>query len=330
MSKKAKVSIIVPLYNYEEYVEKAVRSLMQQTYGNIEIIVVDDGSTDNSGMIADRLAKEDERIKVVHQSNGGIGKALQTAQKMITGDYVAFLDSDDYMEADAYEELLKVALETNADIVEFGITAYDTEGIWMGIELPSPSKIIGNSEVINDYFFHDKRPHLSTKFVKASLFMNLDIMPYSSAIDEMTTLQILCYAEKIVKINKSYYNVIRNKQSVSRAIIDGNKLREQISAYKTFGEYIEKKNKTISTYFAVDIAKKYSVMYYRNKTEGFGKKSDVHNIESEMISAFNTAYKSIDFQIARGHYSGLDLLALGVFRIWPDLFCVLYRRVKHK
>lgn len=125
---------------------------MNQTYSNIEIIVVDDGSTDKSGEIADALAKEDRRIKVVHQDNGGIGKACQMCLSMVTGDYVASLGSDDYMNPESYESLVKVAEETDADIVEFGITSYDPEGNYKGEAIPMEQQICGNESVIYDFF----------------------------------------------------------------------------------------------------------------------------------------------------------------------------------
>ena len=117
MDSQTLISVIIPLYNYEAYIAKCLESILKQTYKHIEAIVVDDGSTDKSGFIADEYAKIDNRIRVIHKKNGGIGSAVCEALKHVKGEYIAFLDSDDHMETDAYENLLRVAKKEDADIV---------------------------------------------------------------------------------------------------------------------------------------------------------------------------------------------------------------------
>ncbi len=93
-----KISFIVPIYNVEKYIYQCVRSIMDQSYHNIEIILVNDGSPDKSGKIIDRLAKTDERIKVVHQKNAGVSAARNAGLAAAVGEYVLFIDGDDYVE----------------------------------------------------------------------------------------------------------------------------------------------------------------------------------------------------------------------------------------
>ena len=113
---KELVSIIVPVYNLEKYIEKCVRSLLQQTYTNVEIILVDDGSRDESGEICDRLASEDSRIKVIHKENGGLSSARNCGIENATGEYIMFVDGDDFI-SELMVEKLYVALKDNcADI----------------------------------------------------------------------------------------------------------------------------------------------------------------------------------------------------------------------
>ena len=92
------ISIIVPVYNVEQYLSRCVDSLVNQTYHNIEIILVDDGSPDRSGEICDEYAKKDKRVKVIHQSNGGLSDEMNTALYIAKGDYLMFVDSDDWIE----------------------------------------------------------------------------------------------------------------------------------------------------------------------------------------------------------------------------------------
>jgi len=111
------ISVVVPIYNVEEYLEQCISSLLKQTLKNIEIILVDDGSPDNSGKIADEYAQKYNNIKVVHQKNSGLGPARNTGILHATGDYVGFVDSDDWVQDSMYDNLLKKAQESNADIV---------------------------------------------------------------------------------------------------------------------------------------------------------------------------------------------------------------------
>lgn len=113
-----KLSIIVPVYNVEKYLEECVDSLLNQTLSDLEIFLVDDGSTDCSGEIADRFAKEyPDSVHTMHLENGGQGRARNAALPMASGDYVGFVDSDDWIERDMYEKLLDRAEKTGADVV---------------------------------------------------------------------------------------------------------------------------------------------------------------------------------------------------------------------
>lgn len=113
----AKVSVIVPIYNVEKYLAECIESLCAQSLYDIEIILVDDGSPDNSGAICDEFAAKDSRIKVIHKKNGGVSAARNDGLAIATGEYVIFVDSDDYVPNDAYEKMYSRASETNVDIV---------------------------------------------------------------------------------------------------------------------------------------------------------------------------------------------------------------------
>lgn len=113
-----KVSIIVPVYNVEMYLERCVNSLCDQTYNNIEIILVDDGSTDHSGHLCDSLAYRDDRIRVIHKMNGGLSDARNAGIEKAVGGYIAFIDSDDWYDPNMIEILFNLCLSHNAEIAE--------------------------------------------------------------------------------------------------------------------------------------------------------------------------------------------------------------------
>lgn len=123
-----KISIIVPVYNLENFIENTVAMLTSQTYKNLEIILIDDGSTDNSLEICQRLAKSDSRIVVIHQENSGVSAARNTGIKLSTGEYIGFCDGDDSIENDIYEFLYKNLVENNADISICGVTMVNPDG----------------------------------------------------------------------------------------------------------------------------------------------------------------------------------------------------------
>ncbi len=114
---KSKISIIVPVYKVEKYLVRCIDSILNQTYKDFELILVDDGSPDNCGAICDEYAKKDNRIIVIHKENGGLMSAWMAGVKKVTGDYIGFVDSDDYVELDMFEKLYQKAKEYNADIV---------------------------------------------------------------------------------------------------------------------------------------------------------------------------------------------------------------------
>lgn len=113
MDKSYKVSIIVPVYNVEQYIEKCVESILNQNYKNIEIILVDDGSMDLSGDICDAYETKDARVKVIHKSNGGLSSARNAGLKIASGEYISYVDSDDYVEETFIEELLDLCVDNN-------------------------------------------------------------------------------------------------------------------------------------------------------------------------------------------------------------------------
>ena len=123
-----KVSIIIPVYNSEKFVEKCIRSVMEQTFRNLEIIVIDDGSTDGSCAILDMLAVEDSRIVLVHQKNGGVAKARNKGLDLAGGDYLTFIDGDDYVSRDYIEHLYKLAEKESLDMVICGLKYVTEDG----------------------------------------------------------------------------------------------------------------------------------------------------------------------------------------------------------
>ena len=122
------ISVIVPVYKVEKYLHKCIDSIINQTYKDMEIIFVDDGSPDNCPKICDEYAQKDSRIKVIHKENGGLSSARNGGMKMAKGDYIAFVDSDDYIEEHMYEKLLDALKGSNADFCMCGDRTVNENG----------------------------------------------------------------------------------------------------------------------------------------------------------------------------------------------------------
>ena len=122
------ISVIVPVYNAGEYFDKCVNSIVNQTYKNLEIILVDDGSTDDSGVRCDKFAENDIRIKVIHKENGGAASARNAGLDAASGDYIGFVDADDWVDSDMYEIMLNEIIEYNADAARCGIVRMCADG----------------------------------------------------------------------------------------------------------------------------------------------------------------------------------------------------------
>ena len=128
MNNFPRISIIVPVYNVDKYLDRCLNSILKQTYQNLEIILVDDGSTDNSPKLCDEYATKDNRIIVIHQENSGLASARNTGLENSTGDFVGFVDSDDWIELDTYNYCVGLINKFNSDIIEFQLGyAYNDE-----------------------------------------------------------------------------------------------------------------------------------------------------------------------------------------------------------
>lgn len=125
-----KISVIVPVYKVEPYLRKCLDSIVNQSCRNLEIILVDDGSPDNCGAICDEYASKDERIIVIHQENKGLSEARNAGLLVATGDYIGYVDSDDYIDSDMYEHLLHIAKKYDADISQCGVVFEEADKSW--------------------------------------------------------------------------------------------------------------------------------------------------------------------------------------------------------
>lgn len=167
----ALISVIVPVYNIVDLLPRCVNSIRRQTYPNLEIILIDDGSTDNSGALAEKMALEDRRIKVFHQENGGTSTARNLGIEKARGDYIGFVDSDDYIEPRMYERLLEVALSEGFWMVQTSRDEVDEQGNRMPDVCQPPVEAVlwEGEQFMRELLLHKGDCSMCTKLVHASL-----------------------------------------------------------------------------------------------------------------------------------------------------------------
>lgn len=219
------ISIIVPVYNVEEYLKECIDSILNQTYKNLEIILVNDGSTDKSGSICEDYAKVDSRIKVVHKKNGGLSDARNLGLDRALGEYVIFIDSDDYIDQRMCEILLNYANKYSVDIVSCNFKrVFENNIIEFNVPLfKEKIKIFTNDEVLEKYFLTLAPEIFATwnKLYKKSLFFTDEKIrfPVNRLHEDIaTTYRLYAESKKVVLLNELLYNYRQRSNSIMKKI----------------------------------------------------------------------------------------------------------------
>ncbi len=233
-----KISIIVPIYNVEQYLNQCVDSLLNQSYKNLEVILVDDESPDNCAQICDDYKLKDDRVVVIHQKNKGLSGARNSGLEIATGNYIAFVDSDDWVGLDTYRVLLNLALEHDLDIIECGISETGLE------ENPSDDGSV--TIEIENVSQALKRVIKNTQFSACTKLFKRSIIGDSRFKLNKTSEDIYFTVENIPKIKKmgyydiSFYSYRPNPTSITKSPYSIKRLDDSITA----GLYLEKNLKS--------------------------------------------------------------------------------------
>ena len=217
MDRETKISVIVPVYNVEKYLPRCVDSILSQTYENLEILLVDDGAKDSSGRICDEYAGKDPRVRVIHKENGGLSSARNAGIDAATGEYLAFVDSDDWIEPETYAHMLKLMEKYGAKLVCAG--RYDVDGATgernVGL-CPSKEECISAEEMVGRLFLWDGCDSSACdKLYHRSLFETFRYPEGKVCEDVPTTYRIVLRAERAVLCDQPFYNYYHRPNSIS-------------------------------------------------------------------------------------------------------------------
>ena len=193
------ITVVVPIYKVEAYLDECVQSILKQTYSNLEIILVDDGSPDRCGKMCDAYAEKDARVKVIHQKNKGLSGARNSAIDRATGKYIMFVDSDDYLKEDMIETLYQEVLKYNAEIAIVAFESFFEDGSRMSNLHDGKIFVYSKEEALDCFLFNDYlTPCVCGKLYNISLWKDVRCPEGKLFEDQFTTYKLIDQCKKVV------------------------------------------------------------------------------------------------------------------------------------
>lgn len=314
------ISVIVPIFNVSEYLPQCIESIINQTYKNLEIILVDDGSTDDSGAICEEYKVKDARIRVLHKKNEGLVRARKEGLKTAHGEYVAFVDGDDSIDNIMYEEMLKVAVSSQVDVVNTGLKRAGnatmlspdfnlTSGRYDVVEILTDSVLDLNVENIVSH-------NLCNKLFKKEIINKCyTLVPDTQSFGEdwLCFCACMCESVSLVSLDKAYYNYTVRENSLSheysaKCFLNATNLYKAfIDLFKYYGIYDELKS-------AVDNVLKYLIIDALRKSDSniivqkysFPSLDTLHN---KRIIIYGAGMAGRDYYAELSRYRDIQIVA---------------------
>lgn len=269
-----KISVIVPIYKVEDYLHRCVDSIINQTYTNLEIILVDDGSPDNCPMICDEYAKKDSRIRVIHKKNGGLSDARNAGLDIARGEYIGFVDSDDYISLHFYQRLMNVMKASDSDIVECGIKKFKASDKIDDIENNELDFTTFNTDeamenlILNNILSET----VWNKLYKREVIEKLRFKVGKTNEDNFYTYLAFDNANKISKLDGKLYYYLQREDSIMGKGYKLNRLDEIEAKYERL-RFVEKNYKNLILSAKKDVM--FGCLYAYQQLLLHGKKNDI-------------------------------------------------------
>ena len=206
-----KISVIIPIYNAENYLNRCLESIIQQTYKDLEVILIDDGSKDNSGKICDEYKNKDNRLIVIHKKNGGVCSARNVGLSIATGDYVCFMDADDFIDLDMYKRLINIIAKEEVDIVICGFANEILAGVFQPYCKEKMECVFNRYQMINNllqnkYYSCSVNDKIFRKEIVNEQYFNENITHYE---DLLYLYQVMKKCKSAVFVSDVYYYLFK-------------------------------------------------------------------------------------------------------------------------
>lgn len=219
-----RVSVIVPVYNMQPYIHRCVDSILCQTERNIEIILVNDGSSDLSGIICDAYAKKDNRVRVIHKENGGLSSARNAGIDIARGDFIGFVDSDDYIDENMYECMLSASDRYQAPLVVAGRYDHSNDAVQTALTLQSEMEMTSRDAIERLLTWNGIDSSACDKVFSYDLFSSIRFPEGKYNEDIFVMTDIIMKAEKIVHIGEPKYHYVHREDSITTAAFTPEKM----------------------------------------------------------------------------------------------------------
>lgn len=322
MREDSLINIIIPVYNAENYLRRCIESVLCQTYRNIEVILVDDGSKDSSPNICDEYTKKDKRIKVIHKDNAGPGSARRDGVKMAMGEYISFIDADDYIDKNMFQVLIK-KVKRDIDIAQFGYRKVTTTGEVLSTVELKPIEISGSYECALYYASQNNTTNfLWNKLYRAKLFQNVVFPQLYAGEDSCILTQLYAFAKRIISIDKPLYNYVMTTDSLCRRPFEEKKL-DNIKAGKFMYYFYQRYFPELSNFSALHICS-YAAKSYCELNQVDIDISEKENISKSLVDDFNQYYSLSKGSIARRKSSKLRIVFVELFKFNRKICSFVY------
>ena len=327
----SKVSIIVPVYNMQNTVRKCLTSICQQTYINLEIIIINDGSTDNSDEIITEFASRDDRIIYKSRDNKGLSMTYKEGVDLASGEWILFVDSDDYIDINLVEELINKQKETKADIVQGGIKFLNESYIEISKSQSTNISIKNKKELLYNYFITGK---INTTFasclIRISLFSNIVFYDRALSIDLEVMPYILSKCSIFVQIGEPFYNAIQFQNSVSRGFVSEPVVADRYKCNSVLDSFFDLEAPDLKEYMFYRRAMVASTLYMKIKY-GNSTLNNCQDVIKQCMSDFKKNYNLFVRSSIEKDTPRKKKTFMRVFNISPSLLNLILRVYrKHK
>lgn len=314
MDNKSLISVIVPIYNVEKYLLRCVDSIVNQTYKNLEIILVDDGSPDNCPKICDEFAYKDSRIKVIHKKNGGLSDARNAGMNIASGECIVFVDSDDYIDCDMVSKMYNVMMQDGSDVVSCGVKWVNENDTLIYASKADRDEILFQNDAMYEIIIDGKlKQHVWNKMYKTKLIRDILFEKGKYHEDVFWSYQVFGKAKKTSIIVDSFYCYVQRDNSIMGCGFSSKRLDVLEANYQRC-EYVKK---YFPEYYDAAVSVYMGTCMYQMQCALRSK------AEKSVILAIKDNLKYKNKGSAFNYVKGKQAFWLKFFLIFPKFTCLL-------
>lgn len=323
MNKRPLITVVVPVYNVQDYLQACVNSIINQRYKNLEIILVDDGSTDSSGRLCDEYSEMDKRIIVIHQNNAGLSGARNAAIEIAKGDYITFVDSDDTINDDMISSLYELMIKNDAELAVTGLRSFWEDGTTKSNSHGNKVIIYNKCEALDCFLFNDYlTPCVCGKLYKMSLWQDIRCPLGKLHEDQFTTYKLIDKCSVVVFATDAKYNYRKRNGSIGHSSFSERTYDLYIGINEEYNYISSKYGKSCPN---VDVEKITWELVFVNLMICAGKKDELLIKKTRKF-----ARKSITKVLKCGYINITRKLQIVLFGFSYPLYVVFYKWYKNK